>query len=65
MIMRRTNVYGHVPNMPYFKTENACIDQNVTCYFIPHIGDVIIAGAKHVQSFRGLRCVFRLSDVSK
>ena len=29
----------------------ACIDQNVTCYFIPHIGDVIIAGAKHVQSF--------------
>ena len=28
MIMRRTNVYGHVPNMPYFKTENACIDQN-------------------------------------
>ena len=51
MIMRRTNVYGHVPNMPYFKTENACIDQNVTCYFIPHIGDVIIAGAKHVQSF--------------
>lgn len=29
----------------------ACIDQNVECYFIPHIGDVIIAGAKHVQSF--------------
>ena len=29
----------------------ACIDQNVACYFIPHIGDVIIAGAKHVQSF--------------
>lgn len=29
----------------------ACIDQSVTCYFIPHIGDVIIAGAKHVQSF--------------
>lgn len=29
----------------------ACIDQNVACFFIPHIGDVIIAGAKHVQSF--------------
>ena len=23
MIMRRTNVYGHVPNIPYFKSENA------------------------------------------
>ena len=23
MIMRRANVYGHVPNMPYFKSENA------------------------------------------
>ena len=29
----------------------ACIDQNVKCFFLPHIGDVIIAGAKHVQSF--------------
>lgn len=28
-----------------------CIDKNVTCFFIPHIGDVIIAGAEHVQSF--------------
>lgn len=29
----------------------ACIDQNIACFFIPHIGDVIVAGAKHVQSF--------------
>ena len=29
----------------------ACIDKNIDCFFIPHTGDVIIAGAKHVQSF--------------
>lgn len=29
----------------------ACIDKNINCFFIPHTGDVIIAGAKHVQSF--------------
>ena len=29
----------------------ACIDKDIDCYFIPHTGDVIIAGAKHVQSF--------------
>ncbi|MDO5022351.1 MAG: exopolysaccharide biosynthesis polyprenyl glycosylphosphotransferase [Eubacteriales bacterium] len=28
-----------------------CIDSNINCYFIPHTGDVIIAGAKHLQSF--------------
>ena len=28
-----------------------CIDKNIGCFFIPHTGDVIIAGAKHVQSF--------------
>lgn len=28
-----------------------CIDKNVSCFFVPHIGDVIIAGAEHVQSF--------------
>ena len=29
----------------------ACIDKNIDCFFIPHTGDVIIAGAKHVQFF--------------
>ena len=29
----------------------ACIDKDIDCYFIPHTGDVIIAGAKHVKSF--------------
>lgn len=29
----------------------ACIDKNINCYFIPHTGDVIIAGAKQVPSF--------------
>ena len=29
----------------------ACIDKDIDCYFIPHTGDVIIAGAKHLQSF--------------
>ena len=29
----------------------ACIDKNIDCFFVPHTGDVIIAGAKHVQSF--------------
>ena len=29
----------------------ACIDQDVNCYFIPHTGDIIIAGARHLQSF--------------
>lgn len=29
----------------------ACIDQGVACFFIPHVGDVVIAGARHVQSF--------------
>ncbi len=29
----------------------ACIDQDVNCYFIPHTGDIIIAGAQHLQSF--------------
>ena len=28
-----------------------CIDKDIDCYFIPHTGDVIIAGAKHLQSF--------------
>lgn len=28
-----------------------CIDKDINCYFIPHTGDVIIAGAKHLQSF--------------
>lgn len=28
-----------------------CIDKNINCFFIPHTGDVIIAGARHVQSF--------------
>ena len=28
-----------------------CIEKDVECYFVPHVGDVIIAGAKHVQSF--------------
>lgn len=27
-----------------------CIDKNIDCYFVPHTGDVIVAGAKHVQS---------------
>ena len=25
--------------------------QNINCYFVPHTGDVIIAGAKHIPSF--------------
>lgn len=29
----------------------ACIDMNINCYFVPHTGDVIIAGAKHIPSF--------------
>lgn len=29
----------------------ACIDKDIQCIFIPHTGDVIISGAKHVQSF--------------
>ena len=29
----------------------ACIDRGVNCYFIPHIGDILIAGAQHLQSF--------------
>lgn len=28
-----------------------CIEKDVDCFFIPHVGDVIIAGARHVQSF--------------
>lgn len=28
-----------------------CIDKDINCYFIPHTGDVIIAGAKHLESF--------------
>ena len=28
-----------------------CIDRDINCYFIPHTGDIIIAGAKHQQSF--------------
>lgn len=28
-----------------------CIDQGKECYFVPHIGDVIVSGAKHVESF--------------
>ena len=28
-----------------------CIDKDIDCFFIPHTGDVIIAGAKHMQSF--------------
>ena len=27
-----------------------CIDKNIDCYFVPHTGDVIVAGAQHVQS---------------
>ena len=27
------------------------INKDINCYFIPHTGDVIIAGAKHLQSF--------------
>ena len=42
----------------------ACIDKDIDCYFIPHTGDVIIAGAKHIQSFsvpimRARRAVLR------
>lgn len=29
----------------------ACIDKDIQCVFIPHTGDVIISGAKHIQSF--------------
>lgn len=29
----------------------ACIDKDINCYFIPHTGDIIIAGARHQQSF--------------
>lgn len=29
----------------------ACIDKAIDCYFVPHTGDVIIAGAKHIPSF--------------
>jgi len=28
-----------------------CIETGIKCYFVPHTGDVIVAGAKHVQSF--------------
>ena len=28
-----------------------CIDKDIDCFFIPHTGDVIISGAKHMQSF--------------
>lgn len=28
-----------------------CIETGKQCYFVPHTGDVIVAGAKHVQSF--------------
>lgn len=28
-----------------------CIEKGMDCYFVPHTGDVIIAGAKHIQSF--------------
>lgn len=28
-----------------------CIEQGIECYFIPHTGDVIIAGAEHIQCF--------------
>lgn len=42
----------------------ACIDKDIDCYFIPHTGDVIISGAKHIQSFsvpimRARRAVLR------
>lgn len=42
----------------------ACIDKDIDCYFIPHTGDVIIAGAKHIESFsvpimRARRAVLR------
>lgn len=28
-----------------------CIERDIDCYFIPHTGDVIIAGAEHIQCF--------------
>ena len=28
-----------------------CIAKDIACYFIPHTGDVIVAGAKHAESF--------------
>lgn len=29
----------------------ACIEQRIECFFIPHIGDMLVSGAEHVQSF--------------
>ena len=28
-----------------------CVANNITCYFLPHIGDVLMMGGKHMQAF--------------
>ena len=38
-----------------------CVDKGKACYFVPHTGDVITAGAEHIRSFsvpicRARRC---------
>ena len=33
-----------------------CVDKGKACYFVPHTGDVITAGAEHIRSFSGRIC---------
>ena len=38
-----------------------CVEKNKACYFVPHTGDVIISGAKHIRSFSVPICRARRS----
>ena len=43
-------ISGADPNMRNAAVK-FCLDNNIECFFAPHIGDIILANATHVQSF--------------